>query len=322
MNRNLVMDAVGYLDEEILARYFEGGTAAAAAPAAGRRRKTSAAVRWASVAACLILVAAAAVWLFVPYGTREQAAYIHSFPMNGIFVSYQEKSDLSRFEKLMLKYRAGELYYEEDGNLYYTVRGSDNLEYLILRRPDGELRLLRFCQFFDDTGTQSEKITFGYVLENIYQVGAAGSVKEILFERVDSGKDPIYDRIPVEEVRVRDQEAIREILQSLWGLQYQNQAITPYIYPNDSAYIKGEMPLSAQTDRRLTIRMTDGAEIELHLYSMSGYISMTGVDYGKMSDEDLSRLAEIAGIDMAYHFYGLPEQEGAVGETAELPSAP
>ena len=317
MNRNLVMDAVGYLDEEILARYFEGRPAPA-----GGRRKTAAFVRWASVAACLILVAAAAIWMFVPYGTREQVAHIHSFPVDGIFVSYQEKSDLTRFEKLMLKYRVGELYYEKDGNLYYTVRGSDNLEYLILRESDGELKLLRFRQFFDDTGTQSEKITFGYVLDNIYQMGATGSVKEILFERVDSGKDPIYDRIPVEKVRVRDQEAIREVLQSLWGLQYQNQAITPYIYPNDSAYINGEMPLSAQTDRKLTIRMSDGAEIELHLYSMSGYISMAGIDYGKMSDEDISRVVRIAGIDMEYHFYGLPEQEGAVGETAEPPSAP
>ena len=77
------------------------------------------------------------------------------------------------------------------------------------------------------------------------------------------------------------------------------------------------MPLSAQTERKITIKLTDGDDVKIHFNPIGNCVMMNGTKYGSISEEDRDWLVDIAGIHMEYHFYGVMEE--AEGETTSPP---
>ena len=311
MNSNLMIDAISHLDGEVIEHFFQ---IKSQLENERKKKKFVTPLKWASAAACLVVVASVSVWLFVPMESGEDSANYYSIEKDGMYVHYDEVSNLSRFETFMLKNKIGELYFEKDGNMLYTVKGSDDLEYLIWRKPDGELSMLQFRQFFPD---KQDDISLGYIFESIYNLKSYSDVKEIVFEKNELRNDTIGKKVDVKRVTITDSESIERILSIFKSLEYGEHFSYTVISSHDSRYESGEMPLSAQTERKITIKLTDGDDVKIHFNPIGNCVMMNGTKYGSISEEDRDWLVDIAGIDMEYHFYGVMEE--AEGETTSPP---
>lgn len=74
-------------------------------------------------------------------------------------------------------------------------------------------------------------------------------------------------------------------------------------------------------ERKITIKLTDGDDVEIHFNPFANCVTMNGTKYGSISEEDRDWLVDIAGIDMEYHFYGVEENNDDGCETTSPPEA-
>lgn len=323
MNDDLLIDAISHLDEGIIEHYFQ---IKSEIETKKKRKKVKSWIKWASAAACFVILTSVSIWLFGPiHTTTEHVGKYFVFQNDdGLYVHYEEVNDLNRFQLFMLKSKMGELYYERDGSTLYTLKGRHDLGYLILRKPDGELKLLKFNQYFSDEGTDNQDITLGYIFETIYNIRSADDVKSIVFEKSDWRKrGEIQEDVYIERVRVTDRDSIQGVLSILNALKYSERHQITTVTPNDERYLNGEMPLSAQTERTVTITSKDNSEIKIIYYPFGNCVTMNGVVvYGSISDKDQEWLINIAQIDMEYHFYGVPDNDDWNAEEEETASRP
>jgi len=146
-------------------------------------------LRVVSIAACVIFVFGAAVWLFVPYyGAREDSAKYITFKIEeGYHAAYIQIDEMSRFDSSTLESRIGELYLEEEARSLYKIKGQDDIAELIAVSSDGELSFFRFSDIVKEL--DAEPFTLGFMLEKIYCVTAAEDIKSIVFEKDSNSKN-------------------------------------------------------------------------------------------------------------------------------------
>ena len=148
----------------------------AAAPAEKvQKKKKNGWVKWASMAACFALLVSASLWLFVPgLGTSDQAAIYTSIKLDDVYcASYLHVNDMSNFDKLTLESKIGDLYLETETQKFYKLKGHDDIAQLIAVTNDGVIHLLRFSDMnYWEKG--AEPFSFGYLLENIFNVKSVG----------------------------------------------------------------------------------------------------------------------------------------------------
>ncbi len=306
MNKTLLADALTRIDETIIDDYFTAR--------AKLKRPKKRIARWSSiaaVAACFVLLAVAALWLFLPASvTEEQVMYCISIPINGFDAEYRMITKMSRYDKMTLGSRVGEPFAKHGELEFFKLKGRDSIESLIVRDADGEYRLLSFIRYWSEDGAVD--VTLGQIFREIYGINSAEAFHSASFSKSDNYRDSIGERVYVKTAVIDDAESLGRIYSILSGLNfYEHKSIVSSVSPHDEAYLRGEKPLSAQTTRRVKLKLTDGRKLELHLYAPDGCVSIPGgIIYAEMSDSDREWLIERVGIDTEHRDWGVPDDIG------------
>ena len=306
--------------------------------------------RWLTAAASIALVLGLgifSVWFFTPsdtWGASENALRLTVVRVDDKMASYAF-SDMSPYESGMLASWRGEPYREHGGTRFYCVKGAEDLSRLIMENDEG-LHLMKFELWlqpmsFDRWQTSlwytsgyltdediaaldtDFQITYGDTLSIIYGVDSAGDIVSVKFEDADIDKTDIGDSIKIKSVTLRDGESTRRVYDILCGMT-ENDEWNGWvrIFPNDEEYKNGTQPLSEQTERRVTVVLSNGSVLRFDYSPTSGIIKKYGDGYGaELSEQDNEWLISAAGIIMQYRYYGDAEQvSGAV--TAVPPRQP
>ncbi len=306
MNKTLLSEALTCIDENIIDDYFE-----IKAKMKKPKKRIALWSRIGAVAACFALLAVAALWLFLPASvTEEQVMYCISIPISGFDAEYQVITKMSRYEKMVLGSRVGEPFAEHGELELFKLKGRDSIEFLIVRNSEGEYRLLKFIRYWSEDGAVD--VTFGQVLNEIYGIASADEFNSVRFSKSNHFRDDIGEKVFVNTTVIDDAESLGRIYSILSGLKfYEHKSIVSSVSPHDEAYLRGEKPLSAQTERLVKLKLTDGRELELYLYASDGCISIPGgIIYAEMADADRDWLIGRVGIDTQYRDWGIPDDMG------------
>ena len=192
----------------------------AAAPAEkAQKKKKNGWVKWASMAACFALLVSASLWLFVPgLGTSDQAAIYTSIKLDDVYcASYLHVNDMSNFDRLTLESKIGDLYLETETQKLYKLKGHDDIAQLIAVTNDGVIHLLRFSDMnYWEKG--AEPFSFGYLLENIFNVKNVDDIKSVKFEKAIFSNKDYYKMVKVNTVTVTDDEHIDHHRQTITNM--------------------------------------------------------------------------------------------------------
>ena len=296
----------------------------------------------AAMLAVFILVGGFAMWLRLPAGVSEaQIQRMTYLVIDGWIAEYQvlDDADMTNYEALTL--RRGALYTERNGAAYYFLHGRDTLYRLVMVDEAGEERLVEFRNLRDrlsaeqdmtktmwydwgfltdediPTLRREETYTFGYMLETICGVTSADDIKQVRFEKTETGSFDWERRVKVHTVTLRDEAALTWLYGILAGMVRApwdaEQADAVGI--RDAAYLAGEMPLALQTERRVTITLKDGTELALSYLPAA----MQFDGWETINEPDNAWLIRTAEIDMAWRDWGTMEPErdnAAVSVTA------
>lgn len=326
----------------------------------------------ATVAACLCLVCGLALlsaYLFLPPEdffppsvSEDASVSMVAFCRVEDRIADYERVELSHLELFLLDDKIGELYAQRGESKFYRLKDADDLEYLIYQKNDATApELLRFHAFWMPESEENLKEFYAYrsgmlndaeleglnydpigideVLQKIYCVFDAEDLKEIRFEKSNVDNSKIGKSVDVKTVKVRDEATLSVLYEILASAKFQlvyQEIETDRVFCESEAYLNGQAPLSAQTERNITLVLQNGKEITFgfsprlgHLWLDSYYLCAV---IGQSAQ--IQRLIEIARIDMEYHYYGVnPEKKktASVGksdaeetacETATLPIVP
>jgi len=357
MKTNRIIDALQYLDEDLI-------TDAEKPISLGKH--SSIGCKAATVAACLVAVVGLvlfSVWMFVPdfnFGVREDLGQTSTFCRMEKYMATYNVEELSRFDQLMWKNRIGDLYIQHGTARFYRLNDSNTLKQLILlESDDAKPKLLSFDMLWvpsseeylresflvqngflndDDLSVlvYQGSVAFTEVLDYIYGVSSHTDIEKVKFEKSDADHSKIGKRVEVETVVVEDGETLETIYNAL-SVSIQilstNSVLDHRVFCESEAYLKGEMPLSAQTERKMILYLKNGETLEL-LYAPTAYTVCTDVaSLGFLINIPTynTRLIEIAGIDMEYRYHGVnpknrndsKNKDGeVVGETATVSALP
>ena len=114
---------LGYIDPKMIE---------AAAPGEKRTRRT-AWIKWVSVAACVVLLVSASLWLIAPdEGAYEQVEITTLIRLDErYYASYIRVNEMSNYERLTLEGKIGDLYLETETRSLYKIKGHDDIAELI-----------------------------------------------------------------------------------------------------------------------------------------------------------------------------------------------
>ena len=306
--------------------------------------------RWLTAAASIALVLGLgifSVWFFTPsdtWGASENALRLTFVRVDDKMASYAF-SDMSPYESGMLASWRGEPYREHGGTRFYCVKGAEDLSRLIMENDEG-LHLMKFESWlqpmsFDRWQTSlwytsgylndedivaldaESQITYGDTLSIIYGVDSAEGVRSIKFSDADIDKTDVGDSIKIKPVTLRDGESIERMYGILCSMTVRGAwQGWVRIFPNDEEYKNGTQPLSEQTERRVTVVLSNGSVLRFDYSPTSGIIKKYGDGYGaELSEQDNEWLISAAGIIMQYRYYGDAEQVSGA-ETAVPPRQP
>ncbi len=324
MNETMLLSAIGGIDEAFIAELD------AFTPPKKRRLLPA----LSAAAACMLLFFG--IWLASPgRPNTEQVRRFTVIPIDGWLADYTliEADEMSNFTRITLAARRGELYFERGGTKYWLLSGSDSPDRLILEEADGERTLLQFARimlvedvdltstywyewgWITDADLPSLKIgqnpTLSDVFSSIYAI-TAEDIASVRFDKASADRSAVGERVAVPPVAVRDDETIAHLFAILASLPLGDEDAWPEsVFADDEAYLSGSAPLSAQTDRKMRIRIHDGRELVFTLHAADGCLSASGSVWGPMTDADAAFLAETAGIDLAWRDWGRnPPNEG------------
>ena len=96
------------------------------------------------------------------------------------------------------------------------------------------------------------------------------------------------------------------------------------LFAQDEQYKNGELPLSEQTERQVTVTLDGGYKLRFDYSPTSSIIKEYGVDVGaELGESDNAWLISVAQIDMQYRYCGDADLYEASGEvTASPPRQP
>ncbi len=324
MIRQMISTAVSQISDDYIAEAAEYN-AASRAP-----RKTW---RWLTAAASIILmfgVGIFSMWFFTPsdmWGVSTNALQLTVVRVDDKMASYAFV-DVSPYEETMIKSRRGELYRQHGDARFYRIKGQNELLSLILENDDG-LRLVEFESWIQpmsaDRWQTSYWYEYGYITDTdiaaldaeseiyysdtlriIYGVESAEDIVSVKFEDADIDKTDIGDSIKIKSVTLRDGESLERMYKILCGMT-ERDAWRDWvrIFADDEQYKNGTLPLSEQTERRVTVTLADGYQLRFDYSPTSSIIKKYGVGVGaELSDQDNAWLISVAGVDMQYRYYG------------------
>lgn len=324
MIRQMISTAVSQISDDYIAEAAEYNVASRAP------RKTW---RWLTAAASIILmfgVGIFSVWFFTPsdmWGASTNALQLTVVRVDDKMASYAFV-DMSPYEETMIKSRRGELYRQHGDARFYRIKGQNDISRFILENDDG-LRLVEFeswiqpmsadrwqTSYWYDYGYVTDadiaaldaesEIFYGDTLRIIYGVESAKDIVSVKFEDADIDKTDIGDSIKIKSVTLRDGESLERMYEILCGMT-ERDAWQGWvrIFAHDEQYKNGSMPLSEQTERRVTVTLAGGYQLRFDYSPTSSIIKKYGVGVGaELSDQDNAWLISVAGIDMQYRYYG------------------
>ncbi len=314
MNTEMMLDILSGIEDELIDEYFVIGEKA---------RKTKKAkkfwVRIGAAVASLALILAVSVWMFVPLGTVNDSAIYRTVEIGDLNAQYLYKkvAAMSNFERWTLRKRLGEPY-RSGFAIYYRVEGRGDIADLIVFDSVGNCNLIQFERFVGEDGTaRGLDLTMGFVLETIYDISSADDIKSVTFSKDLLNRNDIEKKVKVPTVQIKDREQIERIFSAFSALKYPSGASNiKNISHSSPEYRNGELPLSVQTGRKVTLKLYDGRTLEWKLDPVGKYIDMgRSTRYGLFTDEDMSWLIDLAQIDMEYRYWGTHEDVFG-GETA------
>lgn len=324
MKRQMISAAV----EKISDNYVSEAAECALSAKASRRS-----LRWMTAAASIALVLGLGVfsaWLFTPaemWTASTNDLKITMVRVDDKMASYR-LVDMSPYEQTMIKSWCGELYTTHAGTRFYLIKGQEGLYRLILENDEG-LQLVEFdswvqsmsadrwmTSYWYEQGyitdadiaaldTESE-INYGDTLRIIYGVQSAEDIVSVKFEDADIDKTDIGDSIKIKSVILRDGESLERMYGILCGMTERGawEGWTR-IFAENEQYKNGTLPLSEQTERRVTVTLDSGYKLRFDYSPVSSVIKKYGTDVSAVLDEqDNAWLISSAEIDMQYRYYG------------------
>ena len=290
----------------------------AAAPAEKvQKKKRNGWIKWVSAAACVALLASASVWLIAPdQGAYEQVAITTLIRLDErYYVSYIRVNEMSNYERLTLEGKIGELYHETETQRFYKLKGHDDIARLIEVSADGEVQLFRFESLLCDTPDQAEPFSLGFILETIYNVTSADDVRSVKFEKAYKNRREI--KIP--SVLVDDRANITHFFDqvcALEGGEYQPREYL-YVHQHSEEYLNGTLPLSAQVERKVTVKFKNNTSIELVLDPLNNHLCLENMIVFEMTEQEMDWLIGLAKINMQHVSYGTEDDKINGGEGME-----
>lgn len=297
-----------------------------AAPCEGvRKMKKNPWVKWAAAAACLVLLTAVSVWLFVPgLEARNDAIRFIRIPLGGgVTAVYTQQTDLTHAEELLLSARRGELYSEDEVRSLYRIKGHDDTAQLLSVSEDGNTELYELWAFWNDEGVPAD-ISIGFVLSEIYHVSSADAIRSVQFDRIDEGFVRTEKKPQADRVSVRNREDIARIYELLLSLTKSETTFLRAAGEQAHDYLTQTAPHPVQTSRKMTLKFENGTSLQLTLDLYHGILRMINSNhFAGFSDGDTAWLTELTGVNLQFTDYGIAsgEEPMAGEETAEPPRA-
>lgn len=309
---------------------------------------------WVAVAACFcICLLGFSAWFFLPPDTvTSQSAKYVVIRIDDRLATYYviNTSSLSRFARMRLPDTPGEILCAHGENTFYRARGEKDLYYVVQQRSDGSYAVLKFHDYLSITGmdmtasywytsgwltgediaalNDTDSPTMGEIWETVYGVTSHEDIQSIRFEKDSAYNDGISKRIKITPVTVKDSEDLARIyhlLVSMTPAEYGQELPYNYVDVHDEAYLSGEMPLSAQVNRDLTVTLASGRKLTFYYHPATGLLRQNGPDmYTVLSETDNQWLIQLAGISMEWQDWGT-EEPWVYGEgdaIATLPTVP
>lgn len=311
---------------------------------------------WVAVAACFCAcILGFSAWFFLPPMTvTNNDLQLVVIRIDDRLVSYEilKPNSMSRFEWMLLPDEPGKMLCRHKDCTFYRIAGADDLVYLIMVDGNGETSVLEYEDYVPTAGMDMTDSlltengwfsdvdiaalngitnpTMGEVWETVYGVTSADDLQSIRFEKVHSYEGGVERKVRVKAVTVKD----RKTLARLYGLlapmiraDYGQELDFGSVGAHDEAYLSGKAPLSAQTNRDLTLTLTSGRQVTLSYYPATGLLRQRGTEfYTVLSEADNEWLIELAEIDMEWKDWGTEKvQDPAIGkgdETAVVPPIP
>lgn len=323
---------------------------AAAAPVPQKKKRRA---LWMAVAAslCVCLMAFSA-WFFIPpMGVQTQELRLTTVRIGHRLASYRvvKTEGMSRFERVLLPRTPGEAVCVHGDTTFYRIKGAEDLIYL-LGEADGQYTLYEFEHFISlvgvdmrqsywfDAGWLTEEDVdaldcetqhnMGEILDTVYRVTSGGDLKRIRMGKSSSHGGGVGKKVTVPTVTVKDGETLERLYRLVSSMTPTEVGQTMDFggaEAHDESYLNGEVPLSAQTDRRMVLTLEGGYEIAIHYYPTTGLLYQPRSNqYVYLSDADNEWLISLAEIDMEWRDWGTekPLDYGDGCETAVSPPVP
>ena len=313
-NMNL-LDSMGRIDPQLIAD---------ASPDVPQKKSSSKAwMTWTSLAACFALIVSASLWLFVPeLGTSEQVAICTAIKLEDVYcASYLQVNDMSNFDRLTLESKIGDLYLETETQKFYKLKGHGDIARLIAVTNEGDTHLLRFSDM-NYWEKDVEPFDFGFILENIFDVTSAEDIKSIRFEKANVSNTGISKKVEVNTVTVTDDEQIEKLFNVFGALVDTEITFSEHIDHHSEKYLNGTLPLSIQTQRKVTMDFENGTSVEMLFDPYYKQLRWKGTNYFEgFAEENVNWLIELAEINMEHVDYGTVNDDikEGVGEVTETP---
>lgn len=303
---------LGYIDPKMIE---------AAAPGEKRTRRT-AWIKWVSVAACFVLLVSASLWLIAPdEGAYEQVEITTLIRLDErYYASYIRVNEMSNYERLTLEGKIGDLYLETETQSLYKIKGHDDIAELIAVTDEGEVELFRFDTMNYYDGENTQPFSLGLLLETVYGADSADAINSIRFEKEDSYRN--RKEIKIKRVLVDEDEAAARFFEAIsmsQGAEYSGKSV--YISQHSEEYLNGMLPLSAQVERKVTIRFRNNTEIELKFDPYNKCVWLSNSMVFPLSEQDVAWLIELSEINMQHVDYGIGNDKvnEGFGEVTETP---
>ena len=334
---------------------LEEGDLVNAAPAVTRRSKQKKKRRalWTAAACACICVLGFSAWFFLPPGgTFGQAQRTTILRVEDQLLVYEiiKTETLSPYERLRLPHEPGEILGDHGDSRFYRGAGEEDLLYILQIDGEGRQTVLRFCDYVSTAERDVRKsewyamgwlddddiaaledggdTTLGGILQTVYGLASAEDIRSISFSKHDGYGDDVSRGVKVKTVKVTDREDIGRLYRLLAAMSRAGLGETPdgaYVGPRDEAYLNGDAPLSAQVDRRITVKLKSGRELELYYDPAAGLWRMDSPDcFIALEEADNQWLIGLSGIDMEWRDWGTekaPDHGGEGDETATAATA-
>ncbi len=298
-------------------------------------KKKKSALKWGALAASLLLVCGIAVHLFYPpsFETflaryekgyyRESSGYeLHTLigkgmPVGNHFAGYW---NVPRAKKAVLEHYIGEVYAENEKEIWYYIKGKDTLAYLISKeKDDGTLYLWKFDSFSKgfreidgtlidvyeeqfghlDLDWELDTCTFEPIFSSIYGLESIEDIEKIVVKPSDARDSDTLELIwkDFKAKTLTDRESMQMIYTLLcdtvaYGNYYKESPRFSYSFSKENGGYGHPVGVC-----ELSIVLKDGTTIDLIQYDAHiGAFQHSGTYSALLSEKDVYALNELFGI--------------------------